>query len=379
MEPIIDLENVREDEGRDIAYVKKKSRRRRKKKRILKGIAIFLILLFAGLVAGCFALFFSGQKVLEEKGNASRPELKPVQTKEVVIETEILDEDTLKYNGSKYKYNKDMINLLFMGVDTTGAVSGETTGQTPAGSAGQADTIILAALNNKAKTVQLIPINRDTMTDVSIYDIYGKFTGKQKEQIALAYAFGDGESKSAELTKDAVSNLFYGLPIHGYFSVNMSAITVVNDMVGGVEVTLEDDMTGIDPSFTKGSTVLLSGSHAESFLRTRSGIGDGTNASRMGRQKQYLVSLVKKALETVKGDLTFPVSVYQTISDYMVTDISIEEFTYLASQAVSYRLGENLIRNISGEMDTTDIYAQFYPDEKALYELILEIFYEKVS
>lgn len=160
--------------------------------------------------------------------------------------------------------------------------------------------------------------------------------------------------------------------------MNISAITVVNDMVGGVEVTLADDLTRIDPSFTKGSTVLLKGTYAESFLRTRSGIGDETNASRMERQKQYLVSLAKKTLETVKADLTFPLSIYQTISDYMVTDISPDEFTYLASQAVSYRLDGNLIRGISGKTDTSDIYAQFYPDEKALYELILDVFYEKI-
>lgn len=201
MEPIIDLENIREDEGKNLIHIRKKSRRKHRKKRILKGIAIFLVLLFAGLVVGCFSLFFSGQRVLEEKGNASRPELKPVQTKDVVIETEILDEDTLKYNGSKYKYNKDMINLLFMGVDTTGVINGEMPEQTSEEGAGQADTIILAALNNKTKTVQLIPINRDTMTDVSIYDIYGKFTGKQKEQLALAYAFGDGEKKALSLRK----------------------------------------------------------------------------------------------------------------------------------------------------------------------------------
>lgn len=201
MEPKIDLENVREDDGKDIVYVKRKSRKRRKKKRILKGIALFLLLLFAGLVVCCFGLFFSGQKQIEEKGNASRPELKPVKTKEVKIETEILDEDTLKYNGSKYKYNKDMVNLLFMGVDTTGAVSGESAGQQPVGSAGQADTIVLAALNNKTKTVTLIPINRDTMTEISIYDVHGKFSGKQKEQLALAYAYGDGEKKAQSLRR----------------------------------------------------------------------------------------------------------------------------------------------------------------------------------
>lgn len=377
MEPKLDLEQVREDEGKGISYTKRKSRKRRKKKRILKFVLAVLILLFVGLAVSGGVLYYSGQKKISEKGKASRPELKPIETKEVKVQTEILDENTLKYKGEKYKYNEDMISFLFMGIDTSGSIHSEGS-EEQVNVAGQADTLILAALNNKKKTITLIPINRDTMTEISIYDIYGKFSGKQKEQVALAYAYGDGEKKSASLTRDAVSNLFYGLPVHGYFAINTSAIAIVNDMVGGVEITLTEDMTDKNPAYTKGSKVLLQGTEAEDYLRTRYGIGDGTNAARMEHQKQYLLALASKMLGAIKADLTLPVSIYQTISDYMVTDISIDEVTYLASQAVNYTLDSDFIRSIPGT-SKTDVYTQFYPDEKVLYELILDVFYDKVS
>ena len=377
----IDLDKVRRDEGRKDAPSRKRAHRRRKKRKILKRILIFLLILLLAGVGTVIYLFYSGQAKISQKGQASRPQLKPVHTGEVQIDTEILDEDTIKYNGQKYKYKDDMINLLFLGVDTSGAVNDQNnTGTgTTSESAGQADTIILAALDNKAKKVTLIPVNRDTLTDISIYDTYGKFVDKQKEQIALAYAYGDGKEKSAELTAEAVSNLFYGLPIQGYFAVNTSAITIINDMIGGVELTLLDDFTSVDPSYVKGATVRLQGSFAENYLRGRMGVGDGTNVSRMERQQQYLAALASQTLGAVKKDLTLPVSIYQTVTDYMVTDVTVDEVSYLATQAVGYSLDGNFIRNISGESVAGDVYMEFYPDEKAFYELILDVFYDKVK
>ena len=372
----IDLDKVREDEGRTERYSRRRHHRRKRKHKILKTVLIVLVVLIIAAAGGTAWLFFSGRAKIAEKGNASRPELKPVHTDEVQIDTEILDEDTLKYNGVKYKYNKDMINLLFLGVDTSGTVN-EKGNQSD--EAGQADTIILAALDNKAKKVTLIPVNRDTLTDISIYDVYGKFVGKQKEQIALSYAYGDGGKKSAELTEEAVSNLFYGLPVHGYFAINTSAIVVLNDMIGGVDLTLLDDFTFVDPSYVKGAAVHLQGSFAETYLRGRMDVGDGTNVSRMERQQQYLAALASQTLGAIRSDLTLPVSIYQTILDYMVTDISTDEVSYLATQAVGYSLDDNFIRNISGESTPGEVYMEFNVDEKSFYELILDVFYDKVK
>lgn len=378
----IDLDKVRSDEGRRGATSHHRHHRKRKKKKILKRILIFLLILLLAGTSTAGYLIYSGQAKIDRKGRASRPQLKSINTDDVKIDVEILDEDTIKYNGQKYKYKDDMINLLFLGVDTSGSVNDQkntgTSGST-AETAGQADTIILAALDNKAKKATLIPVNRDTITDISIYDTYGKFVEKQKEQIALSYAYGDGKAKSARLAAEAVSNLFYGLPIQGYFAVNTSAITIINDMIGGVELSLLDDFTFVDPSYVKGATVKLQGSFAETYLRSRMDVGDGTNVSRMERQQQYLAALASQTLGAVRKDLTFPVSIYQTVTDYMVTDVTADEVSYLATQAIGYTLDDNFIRNISGESVAGDVYMEFHVDEKAFYELILDVFYDKVK
>ena len=372
MEPQIELEKVRQDEGKGVNYARRKSKKRKKKQRVLKKVVIVLAVLLILLVGICVYLFVSGQSKLNKKGQESRPQLQ--STEDMTVD--ILDEDTIKYNGKKYKYNKDMINLLFLGTDTSGSMIQDNE---EGADAGQADTLILMALDNKAKKVSLIPINRDTMTDIETYDIYGKYAGTQKEQIALSYAYGDGGKKSAELTKKAVSNLFYGLPIQGYFAINTSAITVLNDLIGGVEVTLLDDFTFVDPAYTKGAQVRLRGEFAETYLRGRMDVGDGTNTDRMERQQQYLTALASQMLGAVKKDLTLPVSIYRTITDYMVTDISADEISYLATQAAGYSIDGELIRKIGGESVEGEPFMEFHTDEKSFYELILDVFYNEVS
>ena len=150
-------------------------------------------------------------------------------------------------------------------------------------------------------------------------------------------------------------------------------------MIGGVELQLLDDFISIDPSYVKGATVRLQGSFAENYLRGRMGVGDGTNVSRMQRQQQYLAALASQTLAAVRNDITLPVSIYQTVSDYMVTDISADEVSYLAAQVAGCSLDSNFIRNIAGESTAGDAYMEFRVDEKAFYELILNIFYEKAK
>ena len=127
------------------------------------------------------------------------------------------------------------------------------------------------------------------MTEIETRDLYGNYLQNSTAQLALAYAYGDGREESCQLTADAVSNLFYGLPIHGYCAINMEAIDLLNDMVGGVEVTIRDDFSQVDPSMKEGTTMVLKGHQATTYVRSRSSVGDGTNEGRMNRQKEYLL------------------------------------------------------------------------------------------
>ena len=72
-------------------------------------------------------------------------------------------------------------------------------------------------------------------------------------------------------------------------------------------------------------------------------------------------------------------SLYNTLSRYMVTDITVDEISYLAMQAAGYEFsGENL-HSLRGATVQGETYEEFYPEEAALYELILEVFYEEVE
>ena len=96
-------------------------------------------------------------------------------------------------DGKTYVYNTDIRNVLFLGVDKKDEIM-ET--QEYAGRGGQADCIILLSLNTKEKTATMLNISRDSITDVDVYDMSGDYVGTEKMQLALKYAYGDGEKRS---------------------------------------------------------------------------------------------------------------------------------------------------------------------------------------
>ena len=172
--------------------------------------------------------------------------------------------------------------------------------------------------------------------------------------------------ESCERTVEAVSNLFYGIPIHGYFAMNMDVIIPLNEAVGGVDVVIGDEK------------VHLEGQEAYSFVRNRDMYAPHSAEQRLKRQKQYLEAFARQAKKAVAQDLTLPAKLYTEILPYMVTDISASEAVYLATQAVSYTFGQDNLYSLEGEIRMGEQFEEFYPDETALYELILQVFYEEV-
>ena len=349
-----------------------KSRRKDTKRQVLKVVLILLLvilLLVSVVLIGFFVLRATGKSRLMGKNVGQAPTL---ETTGVSGETqEILEENSVKYEGKVYHYNQDIVTILFMGIDTSEIAKTEHVGE-----AGQADTIFLAALDTKNNQMSLISVSRDTMTDIEVYDYFGNLIGTSTGQLALAYAYGDGLEKSCELTKNAVSKLFYGLPINAYCSLNLNALIAMNDQVGGVTVTLLDDFTSFDPAMKKGETMKLSGKQARRYVQGRMGTGDGTNSSRMARQKQYLTAFIQAAKAAMKQDLTLPVTIYRSIQEFMVTDLSLDEATYLASLSLNMSFGDDSIHNVAGTQGEGALYSEYYVDDKALYQLILDVFYE---
>lgn len=223
--------------------------------------------------------------------------------------------------------------------------------------------------------IKMISISRDTMTQIKTFDYKGNYLGKSKNHLGLAYSFGDGKVTSCQYMVDAVSNLFYGMPINGYVALNMNAVAMINDAVGGVTVTVPEDMTQVDPSFAEGATVTLTGDQALKFTRYRDTEKDFSNNSRMERQKQYLVNFMGQAVKAMKADMGLPVSLYQSLTDDMVTNLSLDRSVYLATEAMDMHFTAGGIVSLKAKSKKGSVYDEVYVDDDALYDLIIQTFY----
>lgn len=286
-----------------------------------------------------------------------------------------LQEGQIFHNGEIWQYNEDIMTFLCMGVD---ARSGVTKEKTP-GKGGQADAILLIVANPHTESIQVININRDSMTDIEVYDTDGGYAGKEKRQIALQYAYGDGRVSSCELMEKAVSELFYGIPIHGYVALDMESIPTLNDSVGGVTVTVPEDMTKYKSGWSEGAEITLKGNDALLFVREREDESAelGTNLRRILRQKQYLAAFADRMKAKTKDDITFPITLYGKVQKHMVTSFSVDEITYLASTLLGYDFSMDNINGVPGEMAMGEKNEEYYMDDEALRNLIIETFYER--
>ena len=339
---------------------------------MLVSIMAILVLVFA-------AVRWAGGRSLSKAEIA----VEMIELPEVIKQdVEIKDDGrTVIYKGEKYVYNEDIITILFMGVDKSLESEGEEgTEESVIGTNGQSDTLVLGVIDKKNEKISFINVSRDTIADIDIYNVDNEFLGSEKRQICLQYAYGDGRETSCEYVVNALKRYLYGMPINAYAAIDYDAIPVLNDSVGGVEVNvLEDLSSGRYAELVQGKNVTLFGDMALYYCRTRDSYSVDANNYRMARQKQYLMAFMQKALGLVRADLGFSLDLYNIAKPYMVTDIDISEVTYLATTVTGYGIETDAIKSIPGEVTLLEDHAAFYADETALYELILNTFYNKVQ
>ncbi len=318
-----------------------------------------------------------GKNHLYQNAAAKQPALQFVQGEEVLTqkEKEEWQDGWVKYKDAVYAYNEEILTFLIMGIDKQSDVEEVAEGT----NGGQADALFLAVLNPRDKRMKVIGVNRNTMTDIDIYDENGAYASTVKAQIAIQHGFGNGMEESCEYQRKAVENLFYQLPIHGYAAVNMSAIATINDAVGGVAVTVPADLDGFREEFAEGETLQLEGENAFWFVKYRDTDVFGSADLRLERQKQYLNGFIGAAKQAVRKDASVVIDLYEAVKSQMVTDISLDEMVYLAPILAEYGFGEEDFHMVPGETVMGEKFEEFYLDEDAMFEMILDIFYEKIQ
>lgn len=278
---------------------------------------------------------------------------------------------TLDLNGRTLHYREwEITNYLLIGVDKE-----DVTQATGHQNGGQADFLVVLSIDRISRTVTPVMLDRDTMTEMQIYGVFGHPAGIKVMQLCLAQAYSGVNIPGSINTVQTVEKLLRGIKIDHYVVLDITAIPLVNDAIGGVEVTLMDDFTSIDPAMTKGATLRLMGKQAEFFVRGRMTVADGTNASRMARQQQYLSGFLTQFRQAVQGNQGKLKEVLSILDGHMTSDASGDTLLHDINAYDSYEWKP--LVTLKGEHAIDEYgFAEFWIDEDARDQLVTEIWFK---
>lgn len=276
--------------------------------------------------------------------------------------------DAVSWNGGEYRRNEQIYTILCMGIDTENDMVAEGTGMR---TGAQSDANFLVVVDAEQDKLSVLAIPRDTMTEIACFDTEGTSTGVIRDHLALQYAYGDGGNRSCELMQQSVSRLFCHQPVDAYVTFSLNAIEALNGLVGGVSVTLMEDLDG----HRVGEEITLNNEQAYQYIRTRDCEEDYSAEYRLQRQKQYLTAFIEKMIVYTKEDIRTPFRMYEQVSDSVLTNLSDVQILSLVLLGLQCDFSEDSLYVVPGEQVIGGYYEEYHVDEQGLYELILEIFY----
>lgn len=289
-----------------------------------------------------------------------------ISADEVIVE----DENTINYNGKKYILNENIVSIVVMGIDRDDV--NENLGH---GANGQADVIFVATIDTETKKACIIPISRETMVDVNLYTKEGKYAGTNREQLCLAYAYGNTTEQSSNNVLISVRRLLYNINISSYVTIEMAGVEKLTDLVGGVEITSLEDINYSSLTLSNGQKATLNGENAHIYISYR---GDDieANARRMERQKQFLSALLNKTSNQVFNDYSKLVDLYTTMTPYFNSDVSFAQIAYLAQTCLSMNFGDSIeYKSIEGTLTEGEQWIEFEADKDSALQTIIDVFY----
>lgn len=280
---------------------------------------------------------------------------------------------TVIRDGKKYEYNQTITAVLFAGLDSTEPMGD---GGGAYGNKARADSILLAVLDKMHGKMSVIALSRDTMTGIRRYTRTGKDMGIYESHLGYAYSYGDGGKVSCQNLQEAVSELLGGIPVQEYVVTNQSAIEEINRMVGGVTVEVpNDDLKSKHPDLISGAVVTLDDTNVKDFVQYRDTGKDFSNEGRIQRQKAYITSYVDQLRQKLKEDINGMWEKTNQIESYLQTSVTKNKYLTMANllEKVSFETADYYVPE--GENRTTDQFDEFYPDQEALEQMVLDLFY----
>ncbi|MDO0925716.1 LCP family protein [Streptomyces sp. TG1A-8] len=215
-----------------------------------------------------------------------------------------VDIDQTLGNDRPTKTDDGSENILVLGSDTRSGANGGLGGGTDDGSA-RSDTAMIVHVYQGHRRAGVVSVPRDTLIDrPACTDTEGR-THPAAPGAMFNSAYSTGGAACAVKTVESMT----GLRMDHYLEVDFAGFQRLVDDLGGVPVTttkaIEDPQSHLR---LKAGTHTLSGGQALGLVRTRHGVGDGSDLGRIQLQQAFVKALVDQVGRI--GVLTSPKKLY---------------------------------------------------------------------
>ena len=272
---------------------------------------------------------------------------------------------SISYQGETYPLKRNTSSLLLIGTDNF--VDDRKQYEGLPYNYNLADFLIVLVFDHKDKSITPFQICRDTMCEVPV-----TAGGTKRMQITLAHTYGSGREDSCVNTRKAVEGLLFEVPIDNYLAFTMDTVPYVNDLLGGITVTLEEDLPALGPDYVKGASITLRGTEALRFVRHRDTTQVDGNLRRMARHRQYLTAFVDTAREASAKDPDLATRIFRAVEKFINTDLSVENVSTLIDNLNEYTILPVVTPDGTYQMGTE--YAEYIVDEGSLWDCVRSVF-----
>lgn len=260
-----------------------------------------------------------------------------------------------------WRQREGIQTLLIMGLDQMAVPSGSYRNGC------KADMLMLLVIDEEQGKTTALQVNPDTVVSFT-----APGTSDASEiPLGFVYSYGSGGSDSCLNQRKAVSKLLGGISIDHYMTFTVDSIAIVNDMLGGITVSVTEDLRNAYPEVAAEEKLTLSGAMASDYFRFRSE-EDITNESHMERQQQYIAGMFVPFMESAKSD-DFLTKLTLRLGDGFGTDLTLSQMMQMMELLGTYQLEENIM-TLKGDADRVDGEYQFHMDADSLNQTLEILF-----
>ncbi|CAL9571976.1 Polyisoprenyl-teichoic acid--peptidoglycan teichoic acid transferase TagU [Streptomyces sp. enrichment culture] len=225
-------------------------------------------------------------------------------------------------------------NILVLGSDTRSGSNKKLGGGTDDGSA-RSDTAMIVHLYKGHKKASVVSIPRDTLIDrPACTDTEGNEHPAARNAMFNS-AYSTGGAACAVKTVESLTDL----RMDHYLEVDFAGFQKLIDDLGGVEITTTKSIDDPDSHLKlKAGTHRLDGEQALGLVRTRHGVGDGSDLGRIQLQQAFIKALVSQVKDVgVFGNPKKLLDLAETATKTVTTDSDLGSVNKLASFASGLR------------------------------------------